>query len=623
MRWFVPLSFLLVAAAGAPAQEPAQAKPIVLSVDASEAPRKIIHASLQMPVQPGPLTLYYPKWIPGKHNPAGPIPDLVGLKIQAGDRFIPWKRDEVDGYAFHCTIPQGVKEILVSLDYLATSNGGRFSPKLAVLCWDQMLLYPRGKPASAIPFQVRVRLPEGWQHGSALMPAANAEDKGWTRFETVSLEMLIDSPLLCGQYLNKIELAPKVRPPHYLVLAGDSTEAIELSNDLKASYDRLVEEAAALLGCHHYRQYHFLLALSDHVAHGGLEHHESSDNRLPEQALHDPALRRASAALLSHELFHSWNGKYRRPATMITRDFQEPHRTKLLWIYEGLTSYYDDVLAARSGLRTVAETQNGWAALADRMNNQRGRTWRPLEDTAAAAHVLYQANNNWTSWRRSLDYYDEGFLIWLDVDTRIRELTRGQKSLDDFCRNFFGGEEKQPAVKGYTLDDVAEALNNIAPQDWKTFLVRRVTLPSEHAPLDGFQRSGWKLAYTDTPTDMLQARETARKVIDLTSSIGLLLSPEGVIRDVIKGKAADKAGIGPGMKLVAVNARRWSAARLRSAIAATKKRQPLELLVENDEFFRSHRLDYEDGARYPILERLSLARTDMLADILRPRASAP
>ena len=596
----------------------ATTKPIKLKVDARELPRKLVHCSMTIPVKTGKRTLYYPKWIPGKHSPAGPIADLAGVKITAGKTNILWKRDEVDGNALHCQIPEGVNEIQVEFDYLIASSGisrTAVSAKLAVIRWDQKLLYPTGIPADKLMIEPTLVLPKGWNFGGALK---GKKTDNTVTFETVSLYTLIDSPMICGEYLKKIRLAPNTEPPHYLVMAGDSKHAIDLPDKLKEGYDRLVEETLKLFGGHPYRSYTFMLALSDHISHGGLEHHESSDNRLPELALHNPALVRTSSGLLPHEMVHAWNGKFRRPASMVTDDYQKPHRTKMLWVYEGLTSYLDIILTARCGLWTEEQTRLELACVADRMANHTGRKWRPLEDTTVGAHVLYTAKGSWRSWRRSLDYYDEGSLIWLEVDARIRKLSKGRKSLDDFCRLFFACKNGTVDVKGYTFKDLCASLNDVVEYDWEALLTRRVSLPAETAPLEGLIIAGWKLSYTSAPNEMRTARETYRKYIDLASSIGMKMTNDGKILDVIRGKAADKAGIGPGMKLLAVNSRRYTLALLKRAISESKNGGKLDLLIENEEFFRTHELNYKEGERNPTLERLSLGNEEMLGKMLAP-----
>jgi predicted metalloprotease with PDZ domain len=601
----------------------APSKPILLDVDAAEAPRGIYHAQLEIPAEPGPLTLFYPKWIPGNHGPTGPISDLAGLKMQAGGQAVSWRRDDVDMYAFHCQVPPGAHALHVSLDLLAAPSGrggASSTPAMAVIRWNQMLLYPKGQPARAISFQASLRVPKGWLLGTALPIAAR--EAGQTRFGPVSLETLVDAPVLTGVYFREVPLGVVDGRPHCLELACDSPDGLDLAPETRTHYQALVAEAGKLFGSRHYRSYRFLITLTDYLGVHGLEHHESSDNGLPERALVDRQIGTVAAFLLPHEYVHSWNGKYRRPVGLDTPDFQQAQQTRLLWVYEGLTEYLGTILTARSGLWTPQETRDYLALTAEVMQNQRGRAWRSLEDTTLVSPMLAFGTGGWGAWRRSADYYDEGVLIWLEVDTRIRQLTQGQRSLDDFCRRFFGGDGGVPEVKPYTFEDIVTGLNAVVPYDWKALLQRRVTATTEQAPLDGIEASGWRLAYGDKPTDLEKAAAGLKKVLDLSSSLGLLLSPEGTVIDVIPGKAADRAGVGPGMKILAVNSRRWTADRLNLAVAASKKpNSTLELLLEKDDLIRTYRLDYHDGPRHARLERVA-KRPDLLAEILKPQAAA-
>ncbi len=613
-------SLFLLPCLAAAAEQPA--RPIELEVDASEIVRNLVHARLRIPVQAGPLTLFYPKWIPGNHRATGPIADLAGLKIKAGTATLDWRRDEEDPYTVHCRVPEGTDTLEVALDLLASPVGGPSSstagtPRLGVINWNQVLLYPKSPEPLRSLWKPALRLPEGWKLGTALAVAATAGDR--TAFNPVSLETLVDSPVLCGRFLKEVPLGPDKEPRAFLVMACDGEAGLELKPDRKACYDRLIAEGRALFGATHYRSYRFLLALSDRFRGSGLEHHESSDNRLSENAMIDPILRRHSAGLLPHEYFHSWNGKYRRPADMIVSDYQQPHRTRLLWIYEGLTSYYTVVLTVRCGLWSPQEAREYLAGVAESMSNHKGRAWRSLEDTAVASSILFDAAPRWESWRRSVDFYPEGVLLWLEVDALIRQQTAGKKSLDDFCRAFFGGQSGPPRVLPYTLDELAAALNSVSPHDWKSHLERRVTAVSEQAPLDGLTLTGWKLAYGDKPSEMQTGRQKASKQLDLSSTLGFRLTHEGAVVDIVPGKPADKAGIGPGMKLIAVNGRRWSAERLTAAVAASKTGGKLELLLENGEFYRTHALEYRDGLRYPRLERIHPEKPELLEAILKSR----
>jgi predicted metalloprotease with PDZ domain len=605
--------------------------PIQLEVDASEAPQKIFHARIVIPVAPGHMTLYYPKWIPGTHGPSGPIADLAGLKMQAAGKTIPWKRDDTDMYAFHCTVPEGAAQLEVTLDWLAASRGGfgTATDHIAVIRWNHFLLYPKGKPISEIDYQASLKVPAGWKIGTAL--PVESQDGSHIRFGRVSLETLVDSPVHAGRHHREVRLNPKAagqgadssgQPAHFLELVCDGPGGLEITPEIKAHYEQLVAEAGLLFASRHYKSYRFLVTLSDKMPYHGLEHHQSSDNGMPERAMSDPEAGKALAFLLPHEYVHSWNGKFRRPAGLITPTYQEANNTRLLWVYEGLTEYLGTILAARCGLWTPDDAREYLAVTAEEMRNQKGRSWRPLEDTTLAAPMRAFDASGWQSWRRSVDYYDEGTLIWLEIDTKIRQLTKGERSLDDFCRRFFAGAENEGQVKPYEFEDIVSGLNAVVEYDWKTLLTRRVTETAEEAPLAGLAQGGWRLAYGEKPTAFEKAAQGLRKHIDLSPSIGLTLSPEGVIGDVTRGKAAFKAGLGPTMKLLAINERRFSPELLNEAIANSKKSDaPIELLVENGDIFRTFKLDYHDGARHPRLERLA-DQKDVLSEILAPR-SAP
>jgi len=618
-------STLLVAllAAGSSSVEAGPAlkdRAIELQVDASDATRRLFHARLVIPCDPGPLTLLYPKWIPGEHGPTGPLADVVGFRILAGGQPVAWRRDDLDLYAIHCEVPPGSETVEVRLDYVPPPPGtegfvsAQASAKLAVFHWNQMLVYPKGRSMGEIEFQAALVLPEGWTASTAL-PVASTTAHGKT-FVKTSLETLVDSPVLCGAHLREVPLAPD----HWLVLAADSEAALAISDEVKAAFSRLVAEAGTLFGTRPYRSYRFFLALSDLTPPFFLEHHECCDNRAPERTLLDESLQKRWLFVLPHEYVHSWNGKHRRPADMVKPDFQEPIATRLLWVYEGLTEYLGCLLAARSGIWTADEFRDNLALAADGLANQKGRTWRPLEDTTRAAPVLYNARGDWAAWRRGVDFYNEGLLLWLEVDAILRQETKGKASIDDFCRRFHGDAGGKPSVNPYTFDQLVEALAAVAPYDWKKHLTERVTSLSPLPPLGGVERGGWKLTVQSSPSEMYRVHEGTDRSIDLTTSIGLLLKEDGTVSDIIPDKAADHARIGPGMKIIAVNSRRWSADLLREAVQGTKKGGPLELLVENGQFFRTLTLDYKEGAKYPALER-NEAVPDLLSEILKARAN--
>ena len=604
----------------------AAAKPsaptITLAVDASDAPRKIFHAQMTIPATPGTLTLYYPKWIPGEHGPTGPIQDLAGLKFTANGQTLKWRRDLLDGWTIHVEIPAGVSAVNASLDFVSPAGeegiftaGASATDKMTVLSWNTVLLYPAGYDTDDLTYQATLRLPEGWKFGTPLPVASQSGAE--IKFNPASLTTLVDSPVIAGEYLRVVPLSE--HPRQEIDIAADSPGDLAVAQDVLDHYKTLTDQALKLFGAQHFRDYHFLYSLSDHVAHFGLEHHESNDSRSPERSLVDSDPRLLASGLLSHEYVHSWNGKYRRPADLTTSDYEKPMQDDLLWVYEGLTSYLGDTLAARSGIRTPEQSRDDLASMAARLDHVPGRTWRNLQDTADGVPSMQGAPNQWESWRRTVDYYDEDVLNWLWVDTIIREQTHGQKSMDDFCHLFHGGQSGPPELKTYTFDDVVNTLNQVAPYDWRGFWTERLTNHGPGAPLTGIERSGWKLVYNETPSELIKARKHEYKEINAEYSIGLLLEESGNIIDTVEGMAAAKAGIGPGMKVVAVNGRHFSADVLSDALKAAKtSADPIELLVENTEYYKTYKLDYHGGEQYPHLVR-DESKPDVLSEIYAAR----
>ncbi|MGC2511026.1 MAG: M61 family peptidase [Acidobacteriaceae bacterium] len=617
-----------VAQAGAaPSTQPGSATPITITVDATDAPRKMLHADLVIPVQPGDLTLVYAKWIPGEHEASGPIDDLAGIVIKANGQTLPWVRDSVDMFKLHVLVPQGVTELRVHDDFLATagpvgfSAGASTSENLAMISWNEVMLWPQVASAKDVQVTPSVILPTGWKFATALTITSTGGTT--THFATVPLNELVDSPVLSGRYFREIPLAPEISPQHYLDLAADGPEDLEVPAQMLAGFNDLVRQASALYQSHHYGSYHFLMTLSDQVAHFGLEHHQSNDDRVPEKTFLDPNLDVLEAGLLPHEFTHSWNGKYRRPEGLLSPDFQTPMKGDLLWVYEGLTEYLGDVLTARSGLWTDDQYREALANSAADLDNRPGRTWRDLQDTATAAQTLYGASGQWGNWRRSVDYYPEGELLWLQIDTIIRQQSHGKKSLNDFCVRFLGlNGDTGPITVPYTFDDVVSNLNAVQPYDWAGFLTEKLTTKENHAPLGGIENGGYRLSYSDTPNSMEESMEALRGV-DAWYSLGLNLSHQGVIRDVLFYSPAYKAGLGPGMKIVAVSGRAYTDALMHDAIRNSKNTQaPIELIVENTAYFRDVKIDYHGGERYPHLERVD-SKPDILNQILQPLPMHP
>ena len=599
-------------------------KPIQIVADLTDAPRRLFHADVDLPVAPGPVTLITPQWIPGHHMPSGPVAEIAGVVFTANGQTLAWRRDDVDLYEFHLTIPQGVTSLHAHLDSIVTS---RVSQKLAALEWESLLLYPAHTPVRDIPIQPSLKVPAGWGVGTALMPVSSGSwpvpaAGGVTTFAVTNVEQLQDSPVITGQYFREFALAPEISPRHYIDVVSDQPEDANLRSSVLASMSNLVRETSALYGAHHYRVYHFLLTLSDVAGGEGLEHGQSSDNGVGEKGFADNAHELREAALLSHEFTHSWNGKYRRPVGLYQPDFATPQQGALLWVYEGMTEYLGDVLAARAGFETPVQYRDRLAETAASLDYTPGRDWRSTEDTAVAASVL-RGYSPWFNWRRGQDYYEEGGLLWLDADTLIRKLTQNKKSLDDFEKIFLGkGGNTGPLIVTYGFNELVRDLNAVVPYDWATFLHDRIDRINPHADLAGIEQGGYKLVYQDKPsaTERTLAAIPGRYSAgpNCWYSIGLRLGHDGTISDVRWNGPADKARLAPGEKIIAVDGQIYSADALRKAIRTAKgSTDPIHLIVQADSFVSMAEIDYHDGERFPVLERVEGA-PDYLNDITRP-----
>ena len=602
----------------------AQNSTIKLYLDARQASQKALHGRLILPVKSGELTLLYPKWIPGEHGPTGPILNLIGLKLTANDKTIPWERDQAEMFAVRCKVPAGVTEIAATYDFLYSGNTDGFSSgasatsQLAVINWNQALLYPAGTKSDDLKYEAHLMLPEGWKYGTALQTATESAEG--IAFKPVSLTTLIDSPVATGVHFRKIPIGDDDGKNHEIDLIGDSEACLAMPDGMIASYKQLVKETGVLFGARHYGQYKFLFTLSDHVASFGLEHHESSDDRVGEKTFTDESKRKNSASLLPHEFFHSWNGKYRRPAGLATSSYDQPMKGELLWVYEGLTDYYGEVLASRCGLYTLSDIRERFASVASDMENAVGRKWRPLADTAVAAQLLYNAPREWQAFRRGTDFYSEGDLIWLEVDTIIRQKTQGKKSLDDFCRAFHGGQNSLPLVKPYVLNDIVKDLNRIAPYEWSGFFKSRVYDVNPHAPLGGIENAGWKLVFNETPNEYDKSGEDSNKYASFIATLGFSVGENGNVSDLLPGSPAALAGVSPGQKVIGVNGKKYSAEGMKDAISAAKTPSVIiELLAEDGDNFRTFKLDYHGGLRYPHLER-DATKPDLLTEIIKAHA---
>jgi predicted metalloprotease with PDZ domain len=614
----LPLTLLLSTAALA------QKTPIQITADLSDAPRKLYHAEIDLPVKAGPVTLTTPKWIPGNHRPTGPVDDITGVVFTANGQVLPWRRDDVDLYQFHVTVPAGVTTLHAHLDCIVTA---RVTQKLAVLEWEKLLLYPANTPVKDIAVQPSVTVPEGWGVGTALTPTdgydAQHPKGGTTHFAATTVEQLQDSPIIAGEYFHEFALAPEVTPKHFIDVVADAPEDAELRPALLAELSNLVRETGAAYDSRHYNVYHFLLTLSDVAGGEGLEHGQSSDNGVGEKGFSDEGHQLAEADLLSHEFTHSWNGKYRRPYNLYQPDFATMQQGSLLWVYEGMTQYLGNVLAARSGLKTQAQYRDLLAMSAASLDYKPGREWRSTEDTAIAASILRGGNPAWSNWKRGQDYYQEGELLWLDADTLIRKLTDNKKSLTDFHHIFLGkGGNTGPLIVPYNREELIADLNEVVKYDWATFLHERIDNQNPRADFAGIERGGYKLVFTDKPSasekTIAAAGGPRRGGPNVWYSVGIRIGAEGVISDVRWAGPADKAKLAPGQKIIAVNGRIYSPDALQAAIKAAKgKTEPIHFILQSDTFVTMTDVDYHDGERYPSLVRVE-GTPAYLDDITKP-----
>jgi len=598
---------------------------LTLAIDATDVARHIFAIHETIPVAgPGPMTLLFPKWLPGEHAPVGPISQLAGLVISANGKRLEWQRDPVEMTAFHVKIPEGATRLDIDMQRLAMSEdkfgGTVVTSNILAVKWSSLSLYPAGYAVSRIPIRPEVTLPHGWGYAAGLDGAKASGDT--VSFAATSYEILVDSPLYAGRYSHQFDLDPGAQIPVRLTAFADHDEDLDARAEVLDAHRALVRQAYKLFGSRHYDHYDFLLALNERMSDLGIEHHRSSENGYNPKYFSDWDGLFFDHDLLAHEFTHSWNGKFRRPADLWTADYNQPMRDSLLWVYEGQTQYWGDVLAARSGLMTKPQFLDKLAVYAARMDLRTGRSWRSLQDTTNGEILDARGQHTYANWVRGLDYYVEGALIWLDADTLIRDKSKGAKSLDDFARAFFGVADGQMTPDTYRFDDVVAGLNAVLPYDWSGFLRSRLDSHGPNGPLEGLLRGGYRLVYNDQPNPALLAQDADSKTIDVIYSLGMVIGRDGTINDVAWNSPAFKAGIAPGAQLVAVNSYALDGAGadlLKPAIIAAEKpgSAPLELLIKADDRYRMVSIDYHDGLRNPHLD--SLGDGALLDKIVEPR----
>jgi predicted metalloprotease with PDZ domain len=634
------LPLLLVSAGAARAQtapprDVAYPGTITLQVDATDLSHRIFHARQQIPVQAGPLTLLYPSWLPGNHSPRGPIDKIAGIVITGHDgsgsgQRIEWKRDPLDVFALKLDVPAGVTTLDVAFDYLTPTDRtqGRvvMTPAMLNLQWNAVALYPAGHYASRITIQPTLKLPPQWTAATALEVASRSGDT--VHYKPVSFDTLVDSPVYAGQYYKLVDLDPGAKVPVRLNVFADDPKYLETKPEQVAAHRRLVQQAYKLFRSHHYDHYDFLFSLSDQMSGNGLEHHRSSENGVGTGYFTDWDASVSDRDLLPHEFTHSWNGKFRRGADLATPNFNVPMQDSLLWVYEGQTQYWGNVLAARSGLRTQAQSRDALALVAAAYtDNRAGLSWRALQDTTNDPIIAQRRPKPYRGWQLSEDYYSGGQMIWLEVDARLRAKSGGRKSLDDFASAFFGVDNGSWTVKTYTFEDVVATLDGIVADDWAGFL--RARLDGKTPITGGIEAAGWKLVYRDKPNAYAKAASKEGGGADFLYSLGFTVGKDGRFGEVRWDSPAFRAGIGTGMLLVAVDDREYKKDVLEDAVKAAKasgapasdataSKPPIVLLVKDFDRYRTITLHYHDGLRYPHLERIE-GTADRLTSIFAAR----
>ncbi|MBV8196755.1 MAG: M61 family metallopeptidase, partial [Candidatus Eremiobacteraeota bacterium] len=595
-------------------------RPVTLLIDASSAGDGLLRVHERIPAARGQFTIVYPEWIPGEHGPTGPLSDLAALRISAHGTTLDWRRDSVDMYAFHVSVPAETDEIDCDFDVLMNAPDDVMSThSLFLLNWNRALLYQEGIDSRHYFVRPSIVLPRGWDFATALREPTHGGER--VSFAVTSLEMLVDSPLDAGRYARKWDLWSEGSAFVQLDAFADYPQDLDIPSELLKAYERIPAEAFAMYGSRHFADYHALLTLSDAVGFQGIEHHQSSDNRAPDNFLTDPQQSLAGGDLVTHEFSHSWNGKYRRPADLTTPNFQVPQQTDLLWVYEGMNQYLGDVLSFRSGIRKPRLYPEYLATVYADMDYETGRATTPLIDLTTGAPHFFEARGDYRAIRRTAnDFYTEGELVWLDVDTIIRERSRGERSLDTFLHRYTEPGLTGPIVVTYTRGEVEHLLEGVEPYDWHGFFERYVYHTSVHPPTDELARAGWRIVYNDKPNEFITANDSDDRGINGWYAYGANFTGDGAVRDVRESSPAWRAGLAPGMKVLAVNGQQFSPDSLVYALGrAQHSTNPISLIVTQTGWYQTLSLDYHGGIAYPHLERIAGTK-DMLAEIVAPHA---
>ncbi|MDR3741076.1 MAG: hypothetical protein P4L40_18820 [Terracidiphilus sp.] len=593
---------------------------IKLDVDATDTVHGLFRVTETIPIQSlGEMELLYPEWDSASHGPTASAVELAGLRMQIDGQAIEWRRDTVDVHAFHLTAPAGARTLALTFEYLPQRSLARLRPEMIDVEWQRLLLYPAGWYSRDIPVSAKLQIPEGLRVFTSLTPIhTQGELPSMFVFASETLDRLVDAPVYAARYTRQVELAPSSSVPVHLDLLADQPGDVAISTKDISELQALIVQTAKVFGPAPFRHYDMLVSLSDVLSPGGgIEHLDEGENNLPANYFTAGDQQLNNRDLIAHEYVHSWNGRFRQPAGLWSPNFNRPVDPSMLWVYEGQTEFWGRVLAARAGLRTMQQTLDKLALDASLVANRSGRQWKTLADSTLDPLYMPGHAVSWRDWQRREDYYSEGVLLWLDVDARLRELSHGEYGLDDFAHAFFATHGRVEAISVYSLDDVCDTLNNLAPANWKGFLNQHLLTHDSADAIAGLERVGWRLTYNSTATDTFVQEEAEAGVTNLDTSLGMQLSPNGTIRSVVWNGTAFHAGLSPGQRVVSINGLPFSRLALLDATSSSES-IPLHLTVQNDGARSEVTIPYTGPLRYPHLERIP-GTSDRLTPLLTAR----
>ncbi len=603
-----------------------------MKIDATDLPRKLISAELQIPLTPemiqdGKVALWYPKWVPGAHGPGGPIQNVAGLEFELDGTRLNWRRTPGEFYRVEVEALIGGAQLTARVRYItnqpATNSMGTDSYGSSLVGFvspSTVLLYPEGFDINTVQIESSIMLPDDWQASTALGNGEATDQGNSLKYPATSLRKFVDSPIMCGKYRKIYDLAEGDSiPPHRMHIFSEAESVLTIHPEMHKLWSGMVTQAARIFGDHPFDQFEILLATTDLLSKNGLEHSRCTFNILGQRSMQDPKkLKGWDRLLIPHEYIHSWCGKYRRPAGMVNSDFHSPKGMDLLWVYEGLTQYLGELTEVRCGLMSPDEFRHRLEIEVRRAMHQQGRDWRTLSDTGACSPILRAGSSNWPRLRRSQDYYMEGMLFWIEADAIIRKRTHNEKSLDDFCHHFFAHADGDPHPKPYTRDDVIKSLGSVVDFDWRGLIQRRVDTVVDRFDPSFVDLLGYSVQYSNTASNIPANTFRASTGTDLLDSIGAVISSDGTVSDLLLGSPAHAAGLGPGMKIMGVGEHKYSKNRMLDAIAKSGTTGEIKLMLVSGDSFEHRTIKYDGGPRYMTLVRQS-GQDDILAEIVKPR----